>query len=194
MEIWLPLMSFAFVASITPGPNNLMLSASGVAFGLKRTIPHIAGTLMGFLLLLVLCGSGVGALVVEYPGAALALKLVGSGYLLYLAWVLRGAFAIEAVHAEARPLSFVQAFLFQFVNPKGWIMALTAASVFMPSLGPGALALFCLIFAAISLPCVLLWTGLGVTLRHVLAAPRERGIAAFVLAGLMLATVVMIWL
>src|SRR5262245_64851300 len=84
MELLLPLLSFAFVSSITPGPNNLMLSASGVVFGFNRTLPHLLGVAAGFTLLLVVCASGIGALLVGLPAAALALKLFGTAYLLYL--------------------------------------------------------------------------------------------------------------
>src|SRR5690606_12599395 len=114
METLLPLMSFAFASSITPGPNNLMLSASGIAFGLKRTLPHMTGVLIGFLLLLLLCASGVGAIVAAFPSVALALKIVGSVYLVHLAWSMRRAFAPDAAAGRpARPLRFVEAVLFQ---------------------------------------------------------------------------------
>src|SRR5690606_24037030 len=121
METLLPLASFAFASSITPGPNNLMLSASGIAFGWRRTLPHLVGVFLGFLALLVVCGSGVGALVGALPGAALALKAIGSIYLLYLAWSMRTALGADPAARPARPLTLTEAVLFQFVNPKAWI-------------------------------------------------------------------------
>jgi threonine/homoserine/homoserine lactone efflux protein len=133
MELLLPLVSFAFVSSITPGPNNLMLSASGVVFGFNRTLPHLLGVAAGFTLLLVVCASGIGTLLVGLPAAALALKVCGTVYLLYLAWSYRNALAPQARQTTARPMKFAEAVAFQFVNPKAWIMGLTAASVFVPS-------------------------------------------------------------
>jgi threonine/homoserine/homoserine lactone efflux protein len=196
MDALLPLMSFAFMSSITPGPNNLMLSASGVAFGMQKTLPHILGVVLGFAFLLALCGSGVGAFMVEFPPAAIALKLLGSVYLLYLAWAMRNAFAVKAQRAGARPFSFVQAFLFQFANPKAWVMGLTAASVFLPQLGVGwaALLTLCVVFAAVGTPCIVLWTALGVTARRFLAGPRAQAACGAAIFALMVITVIAIWL
>src|SRR5690606_929865 len=104
MESLLPLAGFAFVSSITPGPNNVMLSASGVAFGMRRTLPHMFGVALGFLLLLIVCGGGVGALVIRFPALGLALKSVGTLYLLYLAWAMRNALVPQANLASGRPL------------------------------------------------------------------------------------------
>ena len=106
MESLLPVATFAFVASITPGPNNAMLSASGVAFGLRRTLPHVLGVSVGFTALLVLCASGIGALVIEFPTVALGLKVVGSIYLLYLAWVMRNALDPSAAGARRAANAF----------------------------------------------------------------------------------------
>ena len=126
MESIFPLMSFAFVSSITPGPNNLMLASSGVAFGMRRSLPHVFGIPVGFAALLVVTGLGVGAVVANVPAAALGLKLFGTLYLAYLTWIMRHAFDIDHAQSAARPLRFIEAALFQFANPKAWIMALTA--------------------------------------------------------------------
>lgn len=196
METLLPLAGFAFASSITPGPNNLMLSASGIAFGLRRTLPHLAGVLVGFQSMLIVCASGVGALVAAFPEVALAMRLVGSGYLLYLAWVMRNAFAADASGRLPRPLTFVEAVLFQFVNPKAWIMALTAVSVFVPQTEPRWLALtvLCAVFAGVNLPCIWAWTMLGVSLRRWLAMPRWREYFRLLIGVLMLYAVVAMWM
>jgi threonine/homoserine/homoserine lactone efflux protein len=159
MESLLPVATFAFVASITPGPNNAMLSASGVAFGLRRTLPHVLGVSVGFTALLVLCASGIGALVVEFPAIALGLKVLGSLYLLYLAWIMRNTLDPNAAGAAARPMRFREAVLFQFVNPKGWMMAVTVASVFVPNTEPRwlAIGIVCGLCALINLPCIWTW-------------------------------------
>jgi threonine/homoserine/homoserine lactone efflux protein len=196
METLLPLVGFAFASSITPGPNNLMLSASGIAFGLRRTLPHLAGVAFGFLVLLLVCGSGVGAVVTAFPAVAVALKLFGTLYLLYLAWSMRNALAPEAADASARPLRFVEAALFQFVNPKGWIMALTASSVFLPELEPRWLAvgLLGLVFLGVGLPCICAWAVVGVSLRRCLALERWRDFFSLMTGVLMLYAVTAMWI
>jgi threonine/homoserine/homoserine lactone efflux protein len=195
MELLLPLVSFAFVSSITPGPNNLMLSASGVVFGFNRTLPHLLGVAVGFTLLLVVCASGVGALLIELPAAALVLKLFGSAYLLYLAWTYRNALAPQARSASARPLKFAEAVAFQFVNPKAWIMGLTAASVFVPDFEPRylAMALMIAVFSIVNLPCIATWAALGATLKRWLMQERWRRLFSGAVALLMVYSVVAMW-
>ena len=148
MELWLPLALFAFVSSITPGPNNVMLSASGIAFGFRRTVPHLFGVWAGFALLLAVCGAGVGTVSDRFPAFENVLKVVGSVYLLYLAWKLRAAFDIRSDAASSKPLRFHEAVAFQFVNPKAWLMAVTAMAVFGSGLEPSwlAIASVCLVF------------------------------------------------
>jgi threonine/homoserine/homoserine lactone efflux protein len=196
MELLLPLLSFAFVSSITPGPNNLMLSASGVVFGFNRTLPHLAGVAVGFTLLLVVCASGIGALLVGLPAAALVLKVFGTVYLLYLAWTYRNALAPQARSASARPLKFAEAIAFQFVNPKAWIMGLTAASVFVPDLEPRylAVAVMCAVFSIVNLPCISLWAALGATLKRWLTQDKWRKPFSAAIALLTVYSVVAMWL
>jgi threonine/homoserine/homoserine lactone efflux protein len=195
MELLLPLVSFAFVSSITPGPNNLMLSASGLVFGFNRTLPHLLGVCVGFTLLLVVCASGIGALLVEVPAAALTLKVVGTVYLLYLAWTFRKALAPQARSASARPLKFTEAVAFQFVNPKAWIMGLTAASVFVPDLEPRylAVAIMCAVFALVNMPCICTWAALGSTLKRWLNQDRWRRLFSGAVAMLTVYSVLAMW-
>jgi threonine/homoserine/homoserine lactone efflux protein len=195
METLLPLLSFAFVASITPGPNNLMLSASGIAFGWRRTLPHMLGVSAGFGALVVLCGYGVGAIIERNPTAGIVLQIVGSAYLLYLTWAMRHALAPGAAEARSRPMRFAEAALFQFANPKGWIMALTIASVFVPASGGDTAALWVVSAAVVlvNLPCIASWVLLGVSARRYLGDPRWRRVSSIVLVVLMLYTVVAIW-
>ncbi len=195
MELLLPLVSFAFVSSITPGPNNLMLSASGVVFGFNRTLPHLLGVAVGFTLLLFVCASGVGALLVGLPAAALMLKVVGTAYLLYLAWSYRNALAPQARSAAARPMKFAEAVAFQFVNPKAWIMGLTAASVFVPDFEPRylAVAAMCGVFSIVNLPCIATWAALGATLKRWLTRDRWRRVFSYGIALLTVYSVVAMW-
>jgi threonine/homoserine/homoserine lactone efflux protein len=196
METFLPLVSYAFVASITPGPNNLMLSASGIAFGWRRTLPHLLGVPVGFGALVVLCGFGVGALIERSPAAGLVLQIAGSAYLLYLAWAMRHALAPREAGARTRPIRFMEAALFQFANPKGWIMALTTASVFVPAFGGDTAALWVVatLVVLVNVPCIASWVLLGVSARRYLGDPRWRRTSSIVLVVLMLYTVIAIWI
>ncbi len=171
----LALAAFAFVSSITPGPNNLMLMASGTNFGFARTVPHMIGVALGFALMVLLIGFGVGAVFAAIPGAMLALKIVSTLYLLYLAWRIATAPPpnLDADANEARPLTFLQAAAFQWVNPKGWTMALTAVAVYVPAADRtlGA-AMVALVFAVVNIPSVVTWAAAGVQLRRLLHRPR----------------------
>jgi threonine/homoserine/homoserine lactone efflux protein len=196
MEMLLPLATFAFVSSITPGPNNMMLSASGIAFGLRRTVPHMCGVWVGFLLLLAVCGAGVGAAVVRYPAIGFGLKAFGTVYLLYLAWTMRNALEPSAAGPAARPLKFAEAVAFQFINPKAWVMGVTAVSVFVPDIEPRwlAVSLMCAVFSVVNVPCVGTWALLGATLKGWLANSRRRKACSAVIVALTVYAVVAMWI
>lgn len=166
---------FAFATSITPGPNNLMLMASGINFGFRRTLPHMLGVAIGFTLMVVLVGAGVAQLLAAAPTAGLALKIASVVYLLWMAWHIATAVPPPAdVAATGKPFTFVQAALFQWVNPKAWTMALTAASAYLP---PGSrfagLLTVALVFGAVNLPSVGCWAWLGVQMRRFLSDPAK---------------------
>jgi threonine/homoserine/homoserine lactone efflux protein len=176
----LALAVFAFVSSITPGPNNLMLMASGTNFGFARSLPHMLGVALGFVLMLIVVGSGLGASLQAFPPAMLAIKYLSIAYLLYLAWRTATTAPTIVVQDTAdgegnarRPLTFVQAAAFQWVNPKAWTMALTAMAVYLPA-GDRVLgiALVALVFGVINLPSVAIWTAGGVQLRRLLHRPK----------------------
>lgn len=163
---------FAFVSSITPGPNNAMLLASGANFGFRASLPHAAGVLFGFLGLVAICGLGLGGVFKTYPVLHLALKWGGAAYLLYLAFKIARSRAIGAGAVGARPMTFLQAVAFQFVNPKGWAMALGTVATYLPSgFNLIDLAIALLIFGALNGPSILTWMGAGVGLRRVLERP-----------------------
>lgn len=175
LDVFAALIAFAFVTSITPGPNNFMLMASGVNFGFQRTIPHMLGIGVGFLSLLLGVGFGLGAVLAAYPALHMALKVAGGAYLLYLAWRIAMARSMGNARdagAEARPMSFMEAAAFQWVNPKAWVMAVTAMAVYTNPQAPFlSVTLVALAFAIVNLPCVSVWAGFGVALRGFLADP-----------------------
>jgi len=173
-EAFAALIAFAFVTSITPGPNNLMLLASGVNFGFVRTIPHMLGIGGGFLSLLLGVGFGLGAVLTAFPSLHLALKIAGGAYLLYLAWriAMSRQMGKAGESAATRPLTFIEAAAFQWVNPKAWVMAVTAMAVYTDPEAPFlSVALVAVAFAAVNLPSVSSWAGFGTALRGFLSDP-----------------------
>lgn len=175
-DLILALCAFAFVSSITPGPNNLMLMASGTNFGLVRTVPHMLGVTIGFVVMVVLMGAGLASVFAAFPVAHTVLKVVSLVYLLYLAWKIATAPAPQAAAQTggAKPFTFVQAALFQWVNPKAWAMVLTAVTAYtVPAQPVASLLLITLVFGLINLPSVWVWVFLGVQMRRFLDDPAK---------------------
>jgi threonine/homoserine/homoserine lactone efflux protein len=191
-----PLVLFAFVSSITPGPNNIMLTASGILHGFVRSIPHILGISIGFGVLAALCAAGVGKLALTIPGAHALLKVLGSAYLLYLAWQLRRMSFAPAERTAARPMTFFGAAAFQFANPKAWMMTVTGASAFLPVMQPMWLAItvFCLVFCLTGLPCICLWAAGGAALRKHLAQPRWQRVFCLAMVAATVYAAASVWL
>ncbi len=167
------LFLFAFVTSITPGPNNTMLLASGVHFGFTRTIPHMLGIGFGFFVLLICVGMGLGTLITGIPMLYLALKIVSGIYLLYIAWKIGSSRTLgEQKETGQVPMTFLQAAAFQWVNPKAWVMAITAMSTYGDPVHPyQRVFLIGAIFALINVPSVSTWAGFGSGLRGWLSDP-----------------------
>jgi threonine/homoserine/homoserine lactone efflux protein len=168
----LALATFCFVSSITPGPNNMMLLASGANFGFRRTLPHLMGVSLGFGAMVLGVGLGVGSLFTAYPALYDALRVVAGAYIMWLAYRIATASGIGDGRTTARPMSFLEAVAFQWINPKAWAMALGATTAFV---APGEFVAGVLIvtamFTAINLPCVASWAGFGVVLRRFLDRP-----------------------
>ena len=172
----LALAAFAFVSSITPGPNNLMLMSSGIRFGLARSWPHLLGISLGFVVMVIGVGAGLAQVFVALPQAQSVLKFASVAYLLYLAWKIATAEPhLDAPDSAAsRPMTFLQAALFQWVNPKAWTMALTAVTVYLPPPGGmSALLLVAGLFGLVNLPSCGVWAVLGTSMRRLLADPRH---------------------
>jgi threonine/homoserine/homoserine lactone efflux protein len=167
---------FGLATSITPGPNNMMLLASGLNFGLRRTLPHMLGISAGYVVLMLAVGFGLGEALRSLPGAFLALKIVGGAYMLWLAWrIARSAPPDAQGSASAssgRPMSFLGAVAFQWVNPKAWVIVVTAAATYVaPDEFARDLLLVTLVCGLINLPSIGVWALFGASLRRFLADP-----------------------
>lgn len=184
----LPLMTYVVTMSVTPGPNNLMLAASGVNFGFRRTLPHMLGVSIGHGVQVVLVASLLAWIMVWLEALRVPLVIAGCAYLLWLAW--RQARAGEpAARGQARPLGFFGAALFQWVNPKAWMMVLNVAILFLPR-GSGwqaaaELAWWC---AVVNLPCIALWAFAGDRMGAFLQSPVALRVFNWAMATLLGAT------
>lgn len=173
IETLTALALFAFVSSATPGPNNLMLMASGANFGFWRTIPHMAGISIGFMVMLFGVGSGLTQLFDRFPVIYDLLKIASVIYMLWLAWKIANAAPVRKKTDAGAPMTFLQAAGFQWVNPKAWAMALTATTVYVGDTSLAWLALAACLFAMVNLPSVSIWTIAGQQLQRILTNPRR---------------------
>ncbi|HEY0218691.1 MAG TPA: LysE family translocator [Afipia sp.] len=192
MQPLFPMAVFAMASSWPPGPNNIMLTASGVNFGFTRSVPHIAGVVIGYGIVLFAAGSGLGLFFNTYPGAQLVLKIVGAAYMIWLAWKVANERPAKANGAErSAPLTFFQAAAFQWVNPKGVVTALSAAAIFVRPTSMGTDLSFMLpVFLAATFVSVLFWTGFGTLLSDALQNPRHARIFNVTMAILIVASIV----
>ncbi|GAB1264245.1 LysE family translocator [Aurantivibrio infirmus] len=167
MEI-LALLLFTFSSTITPGPNNIMMFSSGLNYGIKRSLPHLFGIFIGFPTMVVAVGLGIGFLFERFPVLHLILKIVGSLYLLYLAYKIATTRASIEEKKSSKPFTFLQAALFQWVNPKAWVLALTSVATFTALNGNYmlAVAIIAAAFLLASLPCVGFWLCSGHVARN----------------------------
>lgn len=188
-NLFLGLAAFAFVSSITPGPNNLMVMASGANFGIRRSIPHALGIAIGFAAMLVLVGLGLARVFVVVPWLKAALAVVSVVYLLWLAWRIAHAAAPERRAAKGRPMTFLQAAAFQWVNPKGWTFALSTVTLYAAG-GPWAVLPVAMVVSAVGLPCIAAWLVLGVQMRRWLNSPVRLRAFNWTMAGLLVASLV----
>lgn len=187
IELLIALCGFAFVSSVTPGPNNLMLMTSGANYGIWRTMPHFFGVVFGFVLMIVLVGLGLVQIFDAYPLSHDILKLCSITYLSYLAWKIATA-SPSVAEAKGEPLNALQAALFQWVNPKAWAMALTALTVYAPAQGLAAVALVALVCGLVNMPSVFAWVVLGSQLQRWLGSAARRQWFNYSMAALLLVT------
>ena len=190
METIIPLAVFAFATSVTPGPNNLMLMASGVNFGFRRTLPHMLGVALGFVFLAILVGLGLAQIFERWPILHTVLSILSIAYLLWLAWRIANAAEPGEAREKSRPMTFLEAAAFQWVNPKVWAMALPAVTIYAPGTGTTAVLTAAAVFGAINLPTVSSWCLLGTQLRRFLTNPKRLRIFNWTMAFLLVATLV----
>lgn len=204
LDAILALAVFTFATAFTPGPNNIMVTASGVNFGFVRTIPHMAGITVGFLVLIIACAAGLGLVFTAVPALQLALKIIGSLYMLWLAWKVANARPASDQdgdngnalgNASAQPLTFLQGAAFQWVNPKAVVIALSAISLYVrPDHRIADVFMVLLLFGFFTAFTVITWTGFGVALRSVLRDPRRARIFNVIMALLLVASILpMVW-
>ena len=189
------LVGFAFVITVSPGPNNVLLWASGASFGFARTIPHILGTAIGVGLLGLAVAAGLGIVLTAFPPLAFLMRIAGSIYLLYLAWRIASSGALHQ-GAAARPLSFIEAAAFQLPNPKVWVFALSAITTFRPPELPMAAGSVLVVatMMLVAIPTAAIWAAGGGALSPFVADDRRRRRASLVLGGLVAVTVISVWI
>lgn len=193
-DLLLGLALFAFVTSVTPGPNNMMLMASGANFGLRRTVPHMMGVALGFVLMALIVGAGLVQVFDAYPVTHTVLKVVSVVYLLWLAWKIANAAAVDAKAEQGQPITFLQAAAFQWVNPKAWTMAVGAVTAYAPDQSLRAVAIVAVVFGLVNLPSVGSWALIGQQMARLLTSPRRLVLFNRVMAGLLVASLIpVIW-
>jgi threonine/homoserine/homoserine lactone efflux protein len=181
-------IGFAFVTTVTPGPNNTMLLASGLNHGVRRTIPHALGIGAGCVVMLVLIGAGLGELFTRIPMLYAILRYAGAAYLVWLAWHIANAGPVtSATKADARPIRFLEAAAFQWINPKAWIITVGAVTAYAPRDDfPRSIAIIAIVMLVVDLPCLALWIGGGAALRRWFGDPHQRRLFNWAMAGLLL--------
>jgi threonine/homoserine/homoserine lactone efflux protein len=190
----LALVVFVAVGAGSPGPNNTLLMASGISFGFRRTTPHVIGTILGIVALILVARTGVGVVVTAEPRVQLGLKIVASAYLVYLATRLASGVSLDPA-TSTRPFTIPHALAFQFVNPKAWIFALALVAIFVEGRGSAVGAALTLAVVAVAVAVTAsAWALGGNALRRRLEGRRARRVAGLVLGALLLVSVMLLWL
>ncbi len=172
-ELLWALLVFVVVTLFTPGPNNTMLMTSGLNFGFRRGLPHLWGVALGFAVMVLAVGLGLGAMFQAYPAAYTVLKYAGAAYLLYLAWQIATAGELKEGAAGGRPITFLEAAAFQWLNPKGWVMAVGAVSTYAAVAAfPVNMVVMAALFGGLGILSSATWLGFGTGLKRLLTSPR----------------------
>ena len=194
LELLAAISVYYVIMYATPGPNNSILSASGIKFGFIKTIPNIFGIPTGHGIQLALVCFGLGSLFVEFPFLLNLLKYIGASYLLYLAWRMFGSLSIKIEEDKSSPLKYYEAILFQFVNPKAWVICITAVSLFYPekeNIFIGTLFMV-LMSTIINIPSISIWAFGGSIIRKYLSNDKLKKMIELLLAVLLIGTAISI--
>jgi threonine/homoserine/homoserine lactone efflux protein len=190
-----PLYAFVFAGLFSPGPNVILLTASGARFGFRATLPHVFGVAVGVGVIAALMGLGIGALLLAQPALALVLKLIAAGWILWMAYALIRASDLSGGKAGARPFTFWQAVLFQWVNPKIWAVTLAAAAGYGIGLTPaGDAQRLAAAFSGINLFVCLFWSFAGALLALLLTTPRAWTVFRLCMSAALAGSAVMVFL
>lgn len=193
---YLAIIAFAITACVTPGPNNAMIMASGLNYGIRRSMPHFSGIVLGFPTMVMAVGLGIAQLFEVYPAMHVVLKLAGAAYLSYLAYKIATAPVSESSESEGKPFTFIQAAAFQWVNPKAWVLAV-GATVTYTTLGDGyvfQVITIALIFLFFGAPCILLWLWGGASLKTLMHNPGLVRTFNISMASLLIASLVPVFI
>ena len=192
IQLWLSMGVFAFVTSVTPGPNNMMLLASGVNFGVRATLPHLLGISCGHFIMLMAVGLGLGELFTQAPIIYPLMKVLGMAYLLYLAWgIVRSGdpSAADGANPAAKPLGFWGAAAFQWFNPKAWVMTLGFFSNYLPrDAGLMLIAAASFGFSGVNFPSIAVWAVMGARVGHYLHVNLYRQVFNWTMALLLVSS------
>lgn len=193
MELYIAILVFAVSTTITPGPNNIMIMTSGLNFGLKRSVPHLLGICLGFPLMVAGVGIGFGVVFEQFPIAHEVIKVLGVLYLIYLAYLVATSApsSMESDLDKAKPLTFLQAALFQWINPKAWVMATGAVAAYTTQDAGMMLQVMFIAFAYLmaGLPCVGMWLVCGTGLKRFLKEVKYQRIFNFTMATLLIVSI-----
>lgn len=190
MDYALSLFVFTFVACITPGPNNILLFTSAINHGMRKTVPAYLGVCLGFVLLVAAVGFGLGALFQQSPLLHRTLQLIGSGYLVYLAWKIAGAGATTAAAGQREPVTFIEAALLQWVNVKAWVAAIGAVSAFtIQTRIVGSIGAIIAMYFFMSFFTMAIWIVAGASLQRLLGSAKRRRVFNVLMACLLLLSI-----
>ncbi len=189
-DVFLAMLTFCFVSGVTPGPNNLMLMTSGVNFGFRRTVPHLVGVVIGFSLMVALIGFGLDAIFSRFPALLPTMRYLGAAYMLWLTWKIAAAGPVRDGERGGAPLGFFGAVAFQWINPKGWVMAVSVLTAYaVVDDYARNVAIIALAYFVIAIPSSGVWALLGASMRRALAAPRVARAFNLTMAGLLVASI-----
>lgn len=186
------IIAFAITACVTPGPNNAMIMASGVNYGIRRSLPHYFGICLGFPAMVVAVGLGIATLFERFPVLHVMLKLAGAAYLTYLAWRIATAPVADLSQRAGKPFSFIQAAAFQWINPKAWALAVGATVTYTVIADSYVIQVLILagIFMIFGAPCILLWLWFGSSLKRILRDPQSVRVFNYSMAALLMASLI----